>query len=727
MLERKKMWKELLNERWAKSDRTTIREHTDRLKENLKLLKELYGDKIEKACPERYRSLLWQALELACEYHDWGKLHWAFQREVLKNREVKPLNTPAVKHNLLSPAFLPEDIEDSLKTLVALAIVHHHDAETGNHIAQKIEEVLKKEFGIEIKGWHKRLLSETEYQSLERLSGKDEDKKKFYLLVKGLLLRIDHASSNKDLPVVELEPLKGVHKLIEDKKGFRLNDLQRWVLEKADKNLLAVAPTGYGKTEAGFIFLEGKGFYTIPVRTSANAIYERAKELFDQKVGLLHSSALSYLMEKELTEDRNNLEGLIGDFEFARNFSKPLLVATPDQIFPFVFAFKGFEKYYSLFAYSKVVVDEIQLFEPHTLGFLVEALQKAQEIGSRLMVMTATLPEFVRKDLENIGFEERVFDLKKPRHHLKIVEDSLLSEKAIELINSLSSKGKVLVITNTVKRAVELYKILKEKGHKPLLLHSRYILKERRKKEGQVLDFFRQEEKGICITTQLAEVSLDLSADYLITELSTLDSLFQRLGRVNRRGEKPTEEPNAYVFVRDCSGIPSVYRKALHELSREQLRDGLWTEEEKRESLRGIYDEKVLKTKDPKYLESYEKAKKYIEDLWNTLGEFRQEKRDKAIKLFRDIHSITVVPAKYKEETEELIRTIKSSSDKFEKLMAITELLDYTFSIPAYAFDKRVLTPAGILDLFYLTLDYSQELGLYEIPKDPELVMDNVL
>ncbi|MDQ7083116.1 MAG: hypothetical protein Q9N34_09370 [Aquificota bacterium] len=83
---------ERLRKLWAKSDGTTIREHTDRLLENLRRLKETFGDLIEERVPKSLRSVFWKALELACEYHDYGKVHSHFQRKV-GNRAVKPLRT----------------------------------------------------------------------------------------------------------------------------------------------------------------------------------------------------------------------------------------------------------------------------------------------------------------------------------------------------------------------------------------------------------------------------------------------------------------------------------------------------------------------------------------------------------------------------------------------------------------------------------------------------------
>ena len=45
-------------------------------------------------------------------------------------------------------------------------------------------------------------------------------------------------------------------------------------------------------------------------------------------------------------------------------------------------------------------------------------------------------------------------------------------------------------------------------------------------------------QSGIWISTSIVEASLDIDFDYLFTELQDLNSLFQRLGRCNRKGKK---------------------------------------------------------------------------------------------------------------------------------------------------------------------------------------------
>ena len=64
----------LLKELWAKDDGTTIREHTDKLLENLQKLRDYYRKEIEelipKGLPTELREKFWKILELACEYHE---------------------------------------------------------------------------------------------------------------------------------------------------------------------------------------------------------------------------------------------------------------------------------------------------------------------------------------------------------------------------------------------------------------------------------------------------------------------------------------------------------------------------------------------------------------------------------------------------------------------------------------------------------------------------------
>jgi CRISPR-associated endonuclease/helicase Cas3 len=725
----------LLKELWAKDDGTTIREHTDKLLENLQKLKDYYRKEIEelipKGLPTELRERFWEILELACEYHDYGKIHCKFQ-EKIGNKIVKPIKgLPEVKHNLLSPAFV--NVEDELiRKIVRLLVLHHHPVEVEEVSIESVEIVLRKEFKLE-KNPISFMLKKREEDYL-----KDDVAKMFkipvdglvlyYRLLKGLLLRIDHASSSKHAQEVEDVPPDDTLSFVDEffrQKGSSPNEMQTFVRDNRDKNLVIIAPTGAGKTEAGFIYLQRKGFFMLPYRVSANGIYMRAEGMFGDYAGLLHSSALSYVFEREENREdiQNNQEATAFlNYFLSRNFAKPIIVSTPDQLMHFVFRYKGFEKYYATALYSRLVIDELQSYDPITLAFIVQGLEVLAQNGGKFLVMTATFPKFLRERFENMGVEFKTFNTQKePYHHVQVIDDSI--DNYVEKMIEFSQKAKVLVVVNTVRKAIEL----KEKFEDAKLLHSRFILKDRKKKEREVMKFFDSQEKGLWITTQLAEVSLDLDADYLFTELSTADSLIQRMGRCNRKGQRPTDEPNVFVFTKDCSGVRNntVYYEDLHESTLRNLKDGLWDWDFKWKLVKKVYSESALKGTE--YWKNFRRAESYIKSLWEGADSLIRSKSE-AIELFRDINAVQVIPNQFKEEVESLIQEWeKAKGDFIKRTKLLNDILEYSFSLPAWSI--RELEKQRIHDrlgIYYIEGDYSEDVGFVLKPTADTEQVENI-
>lgn len=67
--------------------------------------------------------------------------------------------------------------------------------------------------------------------------------------------------------------------------------------------------------------------------------------------------------------------------------------------------------------------------------------------------------------------------------------------------------------------------------------HSRFRYQDRVARHRDVVDRFAAAPGAglLAVTTQVAEMSLDLDADLLVTELAPVPALIQRLGRLNRR------------------------------------------------------------------------------------------------------------------------------------------------------------------------------------------------
>ncbi|MGE0590809.1 MAG: CRISPR-associated helicase Cas3', partial [Cyclobacteriaceae bacterium] len=122
------------------------------------------------------------------------------------------------------------------------------------------------------------------------------------------------------------------------------------------------------------------------------------------------------------------------------------------------------------------------------------------------------------------------------------IRDSNMDDLIEEIEEQISQKKKVLVVVNTVDKAIELYGLLKSVAEQAevqaICYHSRFINKHRSNKEKDIFELEKKNSGGVLIATQVVEVSLDIDFDILFTENAPIDAIIQRAGRVNRKREK---------------------------------------------------------------------------------------------------------------------------------------------------------------------------------------------
>ena len=703
----------------------TIQEHTNRLVNNFNILKQLYAKlKVD-----------WDILELACLYHDLGKMNKKFQDKI-KEKRVKN----EIPHGFLSLGFLDvydleERYSDEKIKILVNAIAYHH--ERGFRFSEH-DRLLEKEILAmkkEAKGFKYNKIKDCvetlnidvlDYLDGSRVTEKDgEDVFYEYILVKGLLNRIDYASSahekverENDFLEQALDDMLELWKQNDEHASW--NELQNYMIENRGNNIIAVAQTGMGKTEAGLLWIgNNKGFFTLPLKTAINSIYDRirtkvVKENLEERVGLLHSDAFSEYIKRE-DDEENKLEleeiGLSQYHERTKQLTMPLTICTIDQLFDFIYRYKGFEPKLATLAYSKLVIDEIQMYSSDLIAYLVSGLLHITKLGGKFAILTATFPPFIGDLLakEGVEFEKpKPFiekDKKEIRHSVKVKDEMINSDFIIEKYDI----NKVLVICNTVKKAQELYEeiLIKRPDLKEHinLFHSSFIKKDRSDKEDRILelgDKDNKEGRGIWICTQVAEASLDIDFDILITELSDLNGLFQRMGRCYRGRAFNKEGYNCYVFnggEKKCSGVGYVIDKDIFQFSKEALEkiDGKINEEEKIKLIDNLYATERLKETD--YYKKILDTLNYIKSLYTN-----EMDKAKAKKMFRNINSITVIPQNVfinnKDEIEfykEIINK-KRKKDmeekeleklKIRKAEARAKLMEYTVSIPFYLVNDR--------------------------------------
>jgi CRISPR-associated endonuclease/helicase Cas3 len=105
---------------------------------------------------------------------------------------------------------------------------------------------------------------------------------------------------------------------------------------------------------------------------------------------------------------------------------------------------------------------------------------------------------------------------------------------------------------NQVKRAQAFYEQMNDLFPEvpSMIIHSRFMRSQRASLEKQLKKDF-DEGSGACfvVSTQVVEVSLDISFDLMVTEAAPLDSLIQRFGRVNRRRDAETLHKYKPIYV----------------------------------------------------------------------------------------------------------------------------------------------------------------------------------
>lgn len=366
-----------------------------------------------------------------------------------------------------------------------------------------------------------------------------------------------------------------------------------------------------------------RGLYVaLPTKATGNAMFKRTLGFLHSQgsnrkldLQLLHGGTLlndtfQNLRLSGIHDEKTGGEIRAG--EWFTNKKRALLseyaVGTVDQaLMPILPVRHNFVRLWGL-ANRVVVFDEIHAYDAYTGTLLVHLLRWLLALGSSVVLLSATLPPSIRRklaDVVNADFPQleieyprlSVFcpDEKVNQIHFEADPKRRLTLRLLGIPSDLPSiysaleehladGGMALALVNTVQRAQDLYRLFPEgelleredqhigkrlvDGTEVFLFHARFPADQRQKREDAALEAFGTEGtrlgRKILIATQVAEQSLDLDFDLLITDLAPIDLILQRAGRLWRhaRDFRPVSEPT--LLVAGLSGDePSPFGKPL--------------------------------------------------------------------------------------------------------------------------------------------------------------------
>jgi CRISPR-associated endonuclease/helicase Cas3 len=232
-----------------------------------------------------------------------------------------------------------------------------------------------------------------------------------------------------------------------------------------------------------------------------------------------------------------------------------------------------------------LVVDEVHASDAYMNTLLRKVLSRHAQAGGHALLMSATLGAAARLRLlgddrphpsfedccqepyplvtHRVGAETRSVAVAEPgtAKAVEIVSEPWMDEPARiarTALDAAEQGAAVLVIRNTVNGCIAVQQTLEalaeERNQVHLLMrcngvpaphHARFTREDRLALDAAIEQHFGTgaPRRGVvAVATQTVQQSLDLDADFLLTDLCPMDVLLQRIGRLHRNLHRPSDE-----------------------------------------------------------------------------------------------------------------------------------------------------------------------------------------
>ena len=555
----------------AKSSGLSLQEHTENVI--------LEGENIAESYPfvmDKYQSMtkrnLVKRLEGACKFHDVGKGHCRWQTAVQKDYQIfldwqkinggtfsdfqkavkntgANLMTAHIRHEISSVVQCP-----NLPLPMLVAIGAHHGKLSKRHEEKWVEAPYKMEGSQE--AWNKLYSLGLDFTNKAAFRFREVLQRHYeFAGVRGLLqladVRASIAENGAFIP--PFIPFK-----YDFPKDWAKRPVQQIAEESWKDDLLLIrAPTGAGKTAASLLWANqqiqnnraDRLIIAMPTRFTSNALAINVKDDLSD-TGLYHSSAWFKQFHDKVKKGEISKHNASAEHEFARKLLTPVTVCTIDHLLMCLTLSR--EDHHSIafnLAHSCVVIDEADFYDDFTQANILVLLEALNEWKVPVMIMSASLPASSLKMYKSTGYEvqeikEDTSDNERYRCEVTQIQDYEQVEELSGLLMRCTEQP-AIIYANTVAKAIDFYNWFKKNTTiQPMLYHSRFTEPDKLKKEKVLIDNLGREAwkngtaNGVAILTQIGEMSINISADLMISDICPIDRLVQRAGRLCRFDKK---------------------------------------------------------------------------------------------------------------------------------------------------------------------------------------------
>jgi CRISPR-associated endonuclease/helicase Cas3 len=326
-------------------------------------------------------------------------------------------------------------------------------------------------------------------------------------------------------------------------------------------------PTGGGKTLAslGFALDHAKAHgmnrivYGIPFTSIIDQTVTIFRDVLGENIVLEHHAAIEDGRQSRKREDQEGERDMRDKMRLAmEDWGAPVVVTTNVQLFESLFANRSSRcrKLHNL-VNAVIILDEAQTIPLPLLRPCVAALDElVRNYGCSVVLCTATQPALGAPRFKG-GFDlalerELAPDPAGLALTLKRVTLSVRPEPSTdtELVNEIAAVDQALVIVNSRRHALDLYKTFKAAGVDGLIhLTTRQTATDRRRILTAIRADLADGKPCHVVATSLVEAGVDLDFPRVWRAQAGLDQIMQAAGRCNREGLRRIADSIVTVFT----------------------------------------------------------------------------------------------------------------------------------------------------------------------------------
>ncbi len=327
---------------------------------------------------------------------------------------------------------------------------------------------------------------------------------------------------------------------------------------KTDRVYSLTAPTGSGKTllAATWAFSLREIIASLPEAPPRIIVVLPFLSIIDQTIKdymkLLQTGGYeadgAWLLTSHSLADRHYAAWVEKDDEpfFVDTWRSELIITTYDQFLMSLMDPRAkYQMRFHNLCDALIVMDEVQSLPCKLWQPLESILNSLAATGnSKILLMSATLPPFVKNAIPLLPAYEKYFSQFKRYKLLFRLKDELSIESFSEELEKrlpvwLKEKRRVLITLNTRKSARivrdVLVDLIKAEHDLPVYFISADVTPLDRLK---TIEKIKEGQPGIVVSTQCIEAGVNIDMDLVIRDFAPLDNLIQIAGRCNREGKK---------------------------------------------------------------------------------------------------------------------------------------------------------------------------------------------